>query len=62
MFEGLLAKYDRLLLFDTETTGLEFSRDEIIEFAAVLTRNFRLHVDSPVLLVSLSRSVMICWM
>ena len=35
-FEGLLAKYDRLLLFDTETTGLNYSRDEIIEFAAVV--------------------------
>ena len=36
MFEGLFAKYDKLLLFDTETTGLQFHRDEIIEFAAVL--------------------------
>ena len=35
-FEGLFAKYDRLVLFDTETTGLQFSRDEIIEFAAVV--------------------------
>ena len=34
-FEGLFQKYDRLVLFDTETTGLSFSRDEIIEFAAV---------------------------
>ena len=34
--EGLFAKYDKLLLFDTETTGLQFSRDEIIEFAAVV--------------------------
>ena len=29
-------KYDRLVLFDTETTGLTYSRDEIIEFAAVV--------------------------
>ena len=29
-------KYDRLVLFDTETTGLACSRDEIIEFAAVV--------------------------
>ena len=29
-------KYDRLVLFDTETTGLQFSRDEIIEFSAVV--------------------------
>ena len=36
MFETLFAKYDRLVLFDTETTGLEFSRDEIIEFAAIV--------------------------
>ena len=36
MFEGLFSKYDRLMLFDTETTGLGFSRDEIIEFAAVV--------------------------
>ena len=33
--EKLFAKYDRLGLFDTETTGLQYSRDEIIEFAAV---------------------------
>jgi len=33
--ETLFARYDRLVLFDTETTGLQFSRDEIIEFAAV---------------------------
>ena len=31
----LFAKYDRLVLFDTETTGLAFSRDEIIEFAGI---------------------------
>ena len=35
-FDCLFEKYDRLFLFDTETTGLEFSRDEIIEFAAVV--------------------------
>jgi len=33
-FEGLFSQYDRLVFFDTETTGLQFSRDEIIEFAA----------------------------
>jgi len=32
----LFSKYDRLVLFDTETTGLQYSRDEIIEFAAVV--------------------------
>ena len=36
MFDALFAKYDRLVLFDTETTGLQYSRDEIIEFAAVV--------------------------
>ena len=36
MLDTLFAKYDRLLLFDTETTGLSYSRDEIIEFAAVV--------------------------
>ena len=33
---ALFEKYDRLVLFDTETTGLAYSRDEIIEFAAVV--------------------------
>ena len=35
-FSELFQKYDRLVLFDTETTGLQFARDEIIEFAAVV--------------------------
>ena len=35
-FETLFEKYDKLVLFDTETTGLLYSRDEIIEFAAVV--------------------------
>ena len=35
-FSPLFEKYDRLVLFDTETTGLNFSRDEIIEFAAIV--------------------------
>ena len=34
--DTLFQKYDRLVLFDTETTGLAYSRDEIIEFAAVV--------------------------
>ena len=33
---ALFEKYDRLVLFDTETTGLLYNRDEIIEFAAVI--------------------------
>ena len=35
-FQSLFQKYDKLVLFDTETTGLQFARDEIIEFAAVV--------------------------
>ena len=35
VFDALFKRYDRLMLFDTETTGLQYSRDEIIEFAAV---------------------------
>lgn len=35
-FNSLFSKYDRLVLFDTETTGLSFPRDEIIEFAAIV--------------------------
>ena len=35
-FSKLFDQYDRLVLFDTETIGLFFSRDEIIEFAAVV--------------------------
>jgi len=36
MLDTLFEKYDRLVLFDTETTGLIYNRDEIIEFAAVV--------------------------
>jgi DNA polymerase-3 subunit epsilon len=32
----ILSKYDKLVIFDTETTGLNFSRDEIIEFSAAV--------------------------
>lgn len=34
--ERLLAQFDRLVIFDTETTGLRFQADEIIEFAAAV--------------------------
>lgn len=35
-FAGFFEKYEKLVFFDTETTGLSFSRDEIIEFSAVV--------------------------
>ena len=34
--DTLFERYDKLMIFDTETTGLIYSRDEIIEFAAVV--------------------------
>ena len=34
--DHLFETYDKLFLFDTETTGLIYNRDEIIEFAAVV--------------------------
>ena len=36
MLDSLFNRYDRLVIFDTETTGLNFCRDEIIEFAAAV--------------------------
>lgn len=36
---ALAQKYDKFVIFDTETTGLDFQRDEIIEFSAVVLEN-----------------------
>ena len=33
---SIAGKYEKLVIFDTETTGLDFQRDEIIEFSAVV--------------------------
>lgn len=33
--EALLTRFDRIVVLDTETTGLSYARDEIIELAAV---------------------------
>ncbi|MBO7184900.1 MAG: 3'-5' exonuclease [Oscillospiraceae bacterium] len=43
---NLTKKYDKFVIFDTETTGLSFPRDEIIEFSAVVleTRGDRVEV------------------
>ena len=35
-FHSLFEKYDRLVIFDTETTGLNCRTDQIIEFSAVV--------------------------
>ena len=34
-FDSLFARYDRLVILDTETTGLIYCRVEVIEVSAV---------------------------
>ena len=33
--DSLWRRFDRIIVFDTETTGIEFGRDRIIELGAV---------------------------
>ena len=35
MLEGIWSRFDRIVVFDTETTGIRFGRDRIIELGAV---------------------------
>ena len=50
---SLLGQFDRILVFDTETTGIEFAQDEIIELGAVCLTD-QGETDSLDLLIRLS--------
>ena len=39
MMESLWKHFDRIVVFDTETTGIIFERDRIIEIGAVGSRH-----------------------
>lgn len=39
MMEALWQRFDRMVVFDTETTGIEFGKDRIIELGAVALEN-----------------------
>lgn len=52
MMETLWKQFDRIVVFDTETTGIEFGRDRIIELGAVCLEN-GMETDSMDLLVRL---------
>lgn len=52
MMERLWERFDRIVVFDTETTGIEFGRDRIIELGAVLLEGGR-ETDSLDVLVRL---------
>ena len=52
MMEQLWRQFDRIVIFDTETTGIEFGKDRIIELGAVSLEN-RTETDSLNLLIRL---------
>ena len=52
MMEQLWQEFDRIVIFDTETTGIEFGKDRIIELGAVSLENGE-EVDSMDVLIRL---------
>lgn len=52
MMEKLWQQFDRIVIFDTETTGIEFGKDRIIELGAVSLQN-RTEIDSCDVLIRL---------
>ena len=42
--ERLWSQFDRIVVFDTETTGIDFSRDRIIEIGAVALTLSLIHI------------------
>lgn len=52
MMERLWQEFDRIVIFDTETTGIEFGKDRIIELGAVSLEN-RTEIDSMDVLIRL---------
>ena len=52
MMERLWREFDRIVVFDTETTGIEFGKDRIIELGAVSLEN-SVEIDSMDVLIRL---------
>ena len=44
-FETLFSKYDRLVLFDTETTGLDSNVEALTEIGAVYVENGKINLS-----------------
>lgn len=58
MSNSLFSEFDRIIIFDTETTGLNFARDEIIELGAVsLTEDGELDCLEALIRLSPGRTV-----